>query len=75
MINESICEKCCNNIYDLKKYNSFKLNISGCYSSKKEKITIKDCLKYQSEEPQKSVLLFCDNCQRKKKILPLFKNI
>jgi ubiquitin C-terminal hydrolase len=66
-INESICEKCCNNVYDLKNCNSFKLNISGCYSSKKEKITIKDCLKYHAEEPQKNYLLFCHNCQRKRR--------
>jgi hypothetical protein len=66
-INESICEKCCNNVYDLKNCNSFKLNISGCYLSKKEKITIKDCLKYQSEEPQKRKPIHCKNCQKKRK--------
>lgn len=32
-IDESICEYCFGKIYDLKIYNSFKLNIFECYSS------------------------------------------
>ena len=66
-IDECICEDCCNNIYDLKKCNSFKLNISECYSSKGDKITIKDCLKYQYEVSQKTKRLECQNCHRKNK--------
>jgi len=66
-LDESTCEECTNNIYDLKNLKFFKLNISGCYSSNKNKITIKDCLKYQSEVSQKCKLLICQNCHRKNK--------
>ena len=62
-IDEYIGETDINYIYILKKFNSFILNISGCYSSKKEKITITDCLKYQYEEPKRPE---CQNCHRKR---------
>ena len=64
---ESICEKYCN-IYDLKKYNTFNLNISRYYSSKKEKVTIKDLIRSQYEEPEKTKLLICPNCHRRQKV-------
>jgi len=66
-VHESICEKYCNSIYDLKKYNSFKLNISKYYSLKKEKIKIKDCIRFQYEESEKTKLFICQNCHKKKK--------
>jgi len=71
-INESKCNHC-NSSYMYLKYSfTFKLNISECYYSfknEKHKITIEDCLNFNSQNPKIDNKYPCEKCKNKKKII------
>ena len=55
------CFKCNSKIYNFLTNNNIKLDILGCYKNKKRrKITVKDCLQYQSIKKETK---FCHNCK------------
>ena len=70
-INESKCKHCNSSYFYLKYSFTFKLNISGCYSSlenKEHKMTIQDCLNYQSQNPKINKKYPCNKCKQNKEI-------
>ena len=81
-----ICESKCFNCYKavakyiykdvsylyLKNSFTFKLDISGCYSSLEKKeftLTIKECLDYQLQKYKESLKSLCKECQQHKSII------
>ena len=63
-IKKSQCMNCRAIMYSFLTFNTFKLNILGCYNNLNNKnnfISIYDCLNYQRMDKQKN--LFCNNCR------------
>jgi hypothetical protein len=71
---ESQCNKCNSKMYNFLTNNNFKLDILGVYKNKKRRrITVKDCLQYQTLINKDTK--FCNNCKMlnpMKKISNLF---
>ena len=71
-LNESKCKHCDSSYMYLKYSFTLKLNISGCYSSlknKENKITIEDCLNFQSQNPKINKKYPCSKCKQNKEIM------
>ena len=66
-IKELKCIQCNKTMYNFNAFNTFELDISGCYQSNNNKpITLKDCIKYENIPKNKN--LFCKNCNKNTQI-------